>query len=228
MKIIYSLIFISALCLSCTSLNAQSGNPFTLGIKAGANISNFSGKGVEESDAKAGFIGGVTVDYRISAELFLLSGLEFVMKGAKDEGYYYFDNINGLSYSGKINYNPMYLQLPVHIGYKIPIFYNVNATIHAGPYLAYGIGGKVKPEDLIATELLYTHKRVEATSTDEFDFFGDDAYKKFDYGLGLGVNFEFNKIVVGIGYDFGLANLSRDSKYKVKTMNAYLVAGYKF
>ncbi|MDR2954228.1 MAG: PorT family protein [Prevotella sp.] len=52
--------------------------------------------------------------------------------------------------------------------------------------------------------------------------------KRFDFGVGLGAGAEFGKIGVGLGYDFGLANISDESGFSIKTQNAYLTLGYKF
>lgn len=67
-------------------------------------------------------------------------------------------------------------------------------------------------------------------TTVKTDFFGseeDGGFKRFDFGIGLAVGYEFNKYKVGIGYDFGLVNISHDDD-KVKTQNAFLTVGYRF
>ena len=90
-------------------------------------------------------------------------------------------------------------------------------VLHAGPYVAYGIGGKTSAGNV------------------EVDTFKDDAFldvlnglKPFDAGIGLGVGAEFGSILLDLGWDMGLTNLSRVSGYDVKTQNAYLSVGFKF
>ena len=83
--------------------------------------------------------------------------------------------------------------------------------MHAGPYAAYGIGGKMKAGPL---------------SINTFD--KDLGFKPFDAGLGLGVGAEFGPILVDVGWDMGLTNISRASSGNVKNQNAYLSLGYKF
>ncbi|MDH6307259.1 hypothetical protein M2451_000408 [Dysgonomonas sp. PFB1-18] len=202
------------------SASAQD-TPITFGVKVGANLSNFSGD-VEDTKAKFGFNAGVTLDYAITPDIYLLTGLEFTMKGAKAE---YGEEYNGVSVEVTEKANPMYLQLPVHIGYKLAIADNTKLVFHAGPYVAYGIAGKAKVEykgSVAGIDL--------SGKAGEHDFFGseeDGGYKRFDFGLGLGVGAEFGKIGVGLGYDFGLLNMSRGDA-KVRNMNAYLTLGYKF
>lgn len=188
------------------SASAQD-SPIQFGVKAGLNLSNFGGKAGDDLDAKIGFNVGVTVDYALTEDVYLLSGLELTTKGAK------------LSESGaKLTFNPMYLQLPIHAGYKLAIAEGTKLVFHAGPYLAYGIGGKAK---------------LTGAGDEDYkiDFFGSEeegGAKSFDFGVGLGVGAEFGQINAGLGYDFGLANISRSDDAKLKTQNAYLTVGYKF
>ena len=56
----------------------------------------------------------------------------------------------------------------------------------------------------------------------------DSGLKPFDAGLGLGVGAEFGMILVDLGWDMGLTNLSRASSGSIKTQNAYLSLGVKF
>jgi len=194
------------------SLNATAQDiPLRFGVKAGANLSTFTGD-LDDLDAKFGFNIGVTVDYSITENIYLSSGLEFTNKGAKAE--YDFRPVDGDKYDVTMTAN--YLQLPIHIGYKLPISEGVIINFHGGPYLAYGIGGKTKFE--------YGNK------TEKENTFGDDGFKRFDFGLGLGAGVEFGNINVGLGYDFGLVNIADDDDddISVKNGNAYLTVGYKF
>lgn len=169
--------------------------PITFGVKAGVNLSNVGGD-ASGTDAKIGFNAGVTLDYGFTPDVYLLTGLQLTTKGFKVK-----------VLSEKLTSNLMYLQLPVHVGYKLTVAEATKIVFHAGPYAAYGIGGKTEGEKS----------------------FQDGAYKKFDFGVGLGVGAEFGKIGVDLGYDFGLANINdTDVDGKLKNMNAYLTLGYKF
>ncbi len=169
--------------------------PVTFGVKGGLNLSNISGD-VSESKAKIGFNVGITLDYGFTPDVYLLTGLELTTKGFKEDG--------------DASSNLMYLQLPVHVGYKLSVAENTKIVFHAGPYVAYGIGGKTAAGDI------------------KVDSFGEDRFNAFDFGLGLGVGAEFGKIGVGLGYDFGLTNIIDLGGANVKNMNAYLTIGYKF
>lgn len=188
-------------------LGANASAQISFGVKAGVNLSNYSGD-VKENKAKVGFNAGLTADYTLAPSMYLMSGLEITAKGCK------FD----FGTDGKSTTNAIYLQLPVHFGYKVSVSEGTNIVLHAGPYVAYGIAGK------------------SGEGEDKVDTFGKNGLcKRFDFGAGLGVGVEFGKIGVGLGYDLGMLNVingnlsnDNDSKAKVRNMNAYLSVGYKF
>lgn len=186
--------------LAVTSLNAQE-NKLTFGVKAGMNLSNFTGDA--DMDAKIGFNAGVTMDYAITNEMYVLTGLELNSKGAKQ-------SLEG----DKVTMNLLYLQLPVHFGYKLQVAEATKLVFHAGPYVGFGVAGK-------------SSATVDGEKVKE-DSFGDEGFKRFDFGLGLGVGAEFGKIGVGLGYDFGLLNIIDANGASVKNGNFYVSVGYKF
>lgn len=106
---------------------------------------------------------------------------------------------------GGITLNPYYLDIPVHAGYKYAISESVALFGEFGPYFGIGLFGK----------------------TDGEDMFGEDGFKRFDFGLGLRAGLEFNKKVpVSIGYDFGVLDVADD--VSAKTRNLTISVGYKF
>lgn len=218
-----SLLLMAALFVTI-GMNAQE-KALQFGVKAGANLSNFNGD-VDDNKAKVGFNVGVTVDYALTSNLYLLSGLEFTTKGAKSQHTeVYVDEYENISFTNvKETVNLTYLELPVHIGYKLLVGQNTRIIFHGGPYIAYGLGGK------------YKTKYSAIYDDEKEDSFGKNALKRLDFGLGAGAGVEFGQINVGLGYDFGLTNIAR--KYydsddqlinnKVRNMNGYLTVGYKF
>lgn len=213
------------------SAGASAQMPISFGVKAGANLSNYS---EGDMDAKFGFNVGITADINIAPSLYVLTGLELTTKGAKQEESIS-ESFMGTSYSIKVKEtsNPMYLQLPIHLGYKLEVTPGTNIVFRAGPYLAYGIGGKSKTEisgnfgDLDLNNLL---NQLDLKNG-ESDIFGNGENqldtKRFDFGIGGGVGAEFGKISATIGYDLGLTKLY-DADGAAKNRNAYLSLGYRF
>lgn len=181
-----------------------------LGIKGGLNMSNYVvGDEITDKNMKLGFHVGLAADYDFAPNMAIQSGLLFTTKGSTLK---FTDNI-------EFTENLMYLQLPVHLAYKLDVSPGTRIVFHGGPYLAYGIGGKrtAKAGDL-------------SGEWDVNKVFGDAAgqYKPFDAGLGLGVGAEFGPMLFDIGWDMGLVNMSNRSSGNVKNQNAYLSVGYKF
>ncbi len=191
-----------AMLVIVTAASAQ----LNLGIKGGLNMSNMVGDKIDDSNMKLGFHAGIAADYEFMPSMALQTGLFFSTKGAKA-------NVVG---NTDASINSMYLQVPVHFAYKLDATPGTRIVFHAGPYVAYGVGGKVKVGD----------KNLA-------DVFGDKGFfKAFDAGLGLGVGAEFGPILVDVGWDMGLVNIANkmltDLGGKARNQNAYLSVGYKF
>lgn len=178
------------------------------GIRGGVNMSNIYGDDYSDKNMKVGGHVGLALDYEFMPNMSLQSGLYFTTKGAKYTGSFF-------SKKGEVNQNMYYLQVPVHFAYKIPIATSTRFVLHAGPYLAYAVGGK--------TTVTFDGKELMSGDT-----FTDDGLKKFDAGLGLGADFEYNKFVFGLGWDFGLTNIAPDNAGTLKNQNGYLSVGYMF
>ena len=208
MKNLVKISFVLATFFMCLNVSAQD-EQISLGVKAGINLSNivssYDGES-ESADYKIGPIIGLTVDYKLAESLYLLSGLDLSIKGAKetDDDYEYVAS-------------PIYLHVPIHAGYKIDLSDNMKLVVDAGPFLAFGIAGKVKVKD-----------DDYDVSTDVFGKEEDGGLKRFDFGFGVGAGLEINKIKIGIGYDWGLTNIDWDKEFKTRTRNGYLTVGYKF
>ena len=98
-----------------------------------------------------------------------------------------------------VTINQLYLELPLMVGARIHTASNFDLLFKGGPYLAYGVGGKTKI---------------------------DDGLKRFDAGLGLGVAFEFGKIVVGV--ETGTSFTKVASGASAYNLSALATIGYKF
>lgn len=199
MKNLFRVSLIALVLLMTTTIANAQLLPVSLGIKGGANLSNFSTDGHK---SKSGFNAGLTLDLNLPANIAIMSGLEVTTKGAKYE-------------NADLSINAMYLQLPVHLGYKFGIP-GVRFHFSFGPYFAQGIGGKTKGTNSEGTSIKY-------------DTFGDnpEQMKKFDWGVGMGIGATLlGKIQVRVGYDHGLTNISQTGK--IKNRNAYISAGFIF
>ncbi len=201
------LFFVLTLCALYCTANAQAGET-TFGVKAGMTISNMTSE--MNGDAKCGAILGVTMDYGITNDIYLLSGLNFVMKGTREDD---------------VKFPFSYLQIPIHAGYKFALAPDLSLTLHAGPYIACALSGKMKTDGISVN--LY-NKNIQNENGLKM--------RRFDLGLGFGANLDWQQFCFGFNFDGGLINMIKDAKIKegnwsnVKAHNvsAELTVGYKF
>jgi len=240
--------------LSASFLHAQ----INFGIRAGLNFTNFYMIGKEGnridliSTIKPGFQLGIVAEYPINRAFSIQSGLLFAQHGEKiypfikrPASWVDFQG-NSIEYkhefdrfeNTKLIMNLNYLQLPVNVQYKFD-FGNINLLLHAGPYLGYGISGKIKIWDKYGKRL--SKGEIESIEFNPGDYskikFGNDKekhhLKALDFGIGLGAGLKFNNIQFGLGYIRGLTNIliglnSADDKRSSKNKGFSITVSYFF
>lgn len=196
----------------------------------GMNISNF--RGLEPGWAmnpKAGFNLGIRGEYMLPEcyGIFINGSLEYSMKGARD----HVSDVLGVTGATAIA-RPMYLSLPVHVGYRYNLPHMVGVYADFGPYFAFGTNGKYL--------LKYDDYSEDVTK----NFFRDSnngflEAQRFDFGLGFRVGAEYaDHYNFILGMDWGITDmLTQDQKhilytgghdFKMKNFNASLTFGYRF
>jgi hypothetical protein len=184
------------------------------GILAGPNFSSATvknaipGSGKETGDLVVGVRAGVTVDLPLAEEFYIGTGLLYAGKGSKDK-----DNNN-------LKTTLSYLQLPINFVFK-PEVGNGWLNLGAGPYVAYGIGGK--------------HKGTIGNVSTELDPYDDEStiakLKRFDAGLGIVAGYEMKQgLYFGLNADLGLVNAydNTDNDRSWKNTSFGVSLGYKF
>lgn len=195
-------IFLIVIFLVATNINAQEKKT-TFGIKVGVNSSNLGATDDREfnnTKPKTGFSAGFTLDQAFSKKWYLLTGLEYTVKGSKIE---YGSN-------SVVNMTAAYIQLPLCAGFKIYPSDQIAILFNLGPYFAYGLHGKVE-----------SGERKEDTFSDQF-------VKNFDCGLSLGAALEWQKMCFKLGGDMGLINVMQKGNSEAQMENFALSVGYKF
>lgn len=165
-----------------------------------------------DPDPKVGYNIGATIDIPvISKNWFVRSGLNYTVKGASID-------------ERDIIYKPVlkFLQVPLNMGYRYDFgSQDFAVAASAGPYFAYGVGGKMKVGSDLETVKLNTF----------------DHYKRFDFGFNFDAAVEYKQFVGGILFDIGVLDLGKDTKvgdYRVNdgmdisTVNFSFYVGYKF
>lgn len=118
-----------------------------------------------------------------------------------------------------------YLEVPVlaQLGFRVnPAF---SCYINVGPYLAYGVSGKISNLDF------YRTKGEGAEYVTELDPF-KEGYNRFDWGFQGGFGVEYMRIQLGFGVQVGLQNMGEYAEYllspKTTTQTMFVTLGYRF
>ena len=205
------LLFFVLVAMSVVSVNAQDNLKW--GVMAGRNVSKYTITGF---DSRIGFHAGVKAELGLSQEAsgaYMDFAALLTLKGAKIDG----------GSIASIKFNPYYLEVPVHVGYKYAVNDDFALFGSVGPYIAVGLFGKAKAKvdgNIADLGELGTNSASE-------DIFGDDGLKRFDFGLGLKAGVEFSKkYQLAISYDFGLVEVAKD--LGMKNRNLMISLGYMF
>lgn len=173
--------------------------------KFGMNFSNMT----KDSEAKAlpGFHLGVGMDYGFSENWSLQSGLMISSKGYK-----YDKDVLGADFKAR----PIYLDIPILAAYKFNISDNTKFVINAGPYLAFGLGGKGK-FDVDGAEDIKVFK-------------GEEGMSRFDLGIQYGIGLEISEhyLVNLTGQNGFICPWDIDEGDKPKNMTFSIGVGYRF
>lgn len=204
------------LCLMSGALYAQDSK-VKVGIEGGLNLAKMSSSGSDGSQSTSnltGFHAGVVLDYDFGT-ISLQPGLFYSVKGGK------FDATQSMSVGSEtytstahaqVSLN--YLELPVNVVYKVPVGEGTHFFIGAGPYVGYGLSGKVKYNGSSSGG------GSSATESGEQNIsFGSntDQYKALDFGANFTGGFRFgNGLQLGVSYGLGLSNISNESGSSTK------------
>lgn len=194
--------------LSLVTLATYAQSDLKWNVNAGIGMSNWYGDDSDGIDAKFAYkVGiGLEVPFANTNVWSFQTGLNFISKGAKGAG------LNDDWDVVDVTINQLYLELPLMVGVRVHTASNFDLLFKGGPYLAYGIGGKAKADGVSG--------KVDTFGSDGLDL------KRFDAGLGLGVAFEFDKIVVGV--ETGTSFTKLVSGASAYNLSALATIGYRF
>ena len=173
-------------------------------IKAGIGMANIIGDNMGSPKVK--------LAYKL--------GVSFVSKGTNHT----IVETDGISAQAKVNAS--YLELPVMVAARFAMDRNTYILVAAGPYGAWGIGGKTK-----ALGYSWSSSSTPDWNTGnvvEINTFGKDGLdlRRFDYGVAIGLSVEYRHYVIGVEGRLGLCKLQKE--LQGKNITGFVTAGYKF
>lgn len=161
------------------------------------------------------FNGKTIMGYRISATLdvplvsmlYLNSGLVFHSKGTESD-----IAVSSNSDISSIKTRVHYLEIPVQLGVRLNLPFNLFCQLQAGPYFSYAMSGTASVKDLGVKHSYDLYKRHTG------DFLNLKG-KRFDTGIGVSAILGKGRFYALLGADFGLVNTIDDAVSKFKSDN---------
>ncbi|MDQ6763371.1 MAG: PorT family protein [Bacteroidota bacterium] len=192
-----------------------------------ANITKTASGNTEKNNLLTTFNAGILGRFGLSKVIDLESGLLLQGHGSKAETYL---TSNTNDNYVKTKFNPLYLEVPLNLVFRVPLEKNSNLFFHGGPYAAMGIAGKSKTDSKFLGSTSSGSNNIKFSNDDPFTSEQDDAaydkIKRFDFGLNIGGGLDLGKILLKANYGFGLAkinstqsNNSADDKNKYRTVS---------
>lgn len=188
------------------------------GVQAGPNFSTMKMETdvVEiKTNLKPGFFVGFTVDFPLNNKMLINTAINYKTAGTSiDNGPLIDENTKVLVIkTDNITFDLTY-------NYIFPLN-SIELYAEGGGYVGYAISGK----------MAYTPKEGEVTK-ETLNLGSDktDDLKAFDAGLIIGAGVYVNKFKFGLGYQYGLSNLStsEDVQDEIKNSSIYASIGYFF
>lgn len=190
-------------------------NKTTFGLRAGVNFQTINGKDDAgdklENDLLTGFHAGVNAEIPVGTGLYVQPGVLYTLKGAKNN-----------DADGKVKIS--YLDVPVNLIYK-PILGAGNMVLGFGPYVGFGIGGKVESQG--------TEQDIEFNN--EYTSSTAPQIRRMDAGANFLAGYEFaNKVSFQLNAQLGLVDINpkmpnvSDDKTNWRNTGWGLSVGYRF
>ena len=192
---------ISALAL-CTIFSQAQKTGTSFGLRAGVNFQNINGKDEDgdklTNDIITGFNIGFNAEIPVAPDFYFQPGVLFSTKGAKNE-----DDIFGQTVRTRIKLS--YVEVPLTLLYK-PVLGNGRLLLGFGPYVAFGVGGKVKYDggSIDETQDIKFQSTVKTSDPDDVSY-----VKRMDAGGNILAGYEFsNRFSFQLNAQLGLVKMN--------------------
>jgi hypothetical protein len=201
-----------------------------LQIRGGVNLANVSvnkiGR-VNEANRLTSFQLGLTTDIPlVKSVLSLQPGVMYTGKGAEVQ-----NGMEGQDGYFRQRFNPRYIEVPLNLKAMLPFAKQSGLFVGAGPYVAVGIGGKVKTEGRLLganynLERKITFSSDDPTTLNQEEGTGLGIVRRFDYGVNAMAGFEIRPVVLTASYGVGMAKLQSGTTSNEDNNNKHRVLSF--
>ncbi len=222
------IIVFAVLCSFAISYTAKA--QFHIGVRGGLNMANMSVKNIpvatDNKSIPSFHIGGFA-EFDLTKKIGIETGLYLSGKGINSE---FNQSLGFITVSGSAKITPLYVEIPVNGVYNFD-FKLIKLRFFAGPYAAYGIGGKVN-SDFSVSGLPIDLSSLGLQNESRNLVFGSDTtsdIRPFDFGVNVGVGAQFKKFDFSIQYGLGLMNVAADNTtgYESRNRVVRFTVGYR-
>lgn len=187
-----------------------------------ANVTTTNDGSIDEAKMLNSFQVGLLLNVKILPFISFQPGILFTGKGSKTQSG---KTTDATFY--RATSNPYYIEIPANFVFKTPTG-PIKFFVGAGPYIAMGVAGKNKVNGKFLGAAFSSENDIEFSNDDPstFDYEEGAGYgiiKKFDYGLNGLAGIELSKLVLSIGYGYGLAKLQSGSNSSADDKNKHRV-----
>jgi hypothetical protein len=183
---LFGILFLTAIMFTNSVYSQTDEQDTRFGIKGGVNISNMFTEDIDDKNTVIGFNAGLFFKLPLTSNFSFQPELLYTTKGAEL-------NYSSALISGSATFSLGYIEMPL----LAVINLTENVNIHGGVYLASLASASVKNVSDVG---LFNFE-------DELD---RSDFETFDYGLVFGAGLEFDKINLGLRYEYGMKPVGKE------------------
>ena len=207
------------ICFTMTLAAQNEKGQFSIKPMAGVNISTFGSPTFDVYKTTYKFTGGAEIEYGINPWLGASLGVIYSQQGAKIEGamalYGEDDKGKLINYStmiGKLNCN--YLNLPLLANIYLPIIKGLSLKAGLQVGILTGDKNKMDTQTAVIRAIEDDYVIKEPTHNPDEGIIGlsytlTDVCKTFDFGIPIGISYEYKNISLDARYYFGLTKIDK-------------------
>jgi len=181
---------------------------------------------------------GLASEYKVNENLYFTTDLLFAKKGFTQPTTQETFGKDFLTYNvSDVKVSVNYIEMPVLTEFKVR-FEKMNVLFGIGPYIAYGIGGRINLDIESAATIVNFSDNIywskfdwirEGTINESIVYnLGHSKIRRFDYGPMIRFGVEYNSFAINAEFQYGLANLMYEYAMSERMNNQSLGLSVKY
>ena len=197
--------------------------PFDVTFEAGFSNQFRNGKSASNLNIHGVRLASI-VELTLPLDIKLQTGAIYTSSNSTKTQGFYQSYIYSQSFGHAIN-------VPLHVGYELPLFGQFKAFGFAGPSLGIGLSEyRLIYANMAenAIDLINESDLLINYTSGKSELYKDGELRRLNLMLGAGGGIRWKNYYIKSGYDFGLNNLNPKDSRKIVQSGWYLMGGYQF